>query len=256
MAICNALNAGITKSCENNAGGIKQLFVADHSTLQGYTLTDSNITSLEYTLTTGSTLYVDVFNDTLDYILVDGDVTNQVVVGQGLSYQYNTSPNLYQDAKVTSLVLDGSDTRIYVDTEVSLFIQLTGMTVNLTPNFHEAEFNRGTSSYNEVINVNLQNGTSYITQTVVLNLARRQKEKSLFIDKLIAGQKDLLITLVDSNNIAWMFGLKHGATVSSVEGGSGVAKGDANGYVITFTAEEPIQAPEVDATIIGSSIFE
>jgi hypothetical protein len=42
--------------------------------------------------------------------------------------------------------------------------------------------------------------------------------------------------------------------MTALDGGSGVAKTDANGYTITFTAEEPDQAPEVLDSIIAGLI--
>lgn len=46
MAICNALNAGISKSCDNNAGGITHFYIADHASVSAYTETSSNITAI------------------------------------------------------------------------------------------------------------------------------------------------------------------------------------------------------------------
>jgi len=167
MALCNALNAGLTKSCDNNAGGLVKIYIADFEKLSGYTEANSIV---------------------------------------------------------------------------------TGITAS---DFYEFEFNRGTSSYAEALSVNLQNGASFFTQTVSLVLARREKLKTEAIKKLTAGQKDLAIIVKDSNDLYWLFGREEGMVVTAIEGGSGVAKGDMNGYTITMTGEESVQAIEVDSSLIA-----
>lgn len=116
--------------------------------------------------------------------------------------------------------------------------------------FYEFQFNRNTSSYEETTNINIENGSTFYTQSVMLMLARRDKSKAEAIKELTAGQKKLFIIVKDSNGLYWAFGKDSGAYVTEITGGSGVAKGDANGYTITFTAEEADNSPEVDATII------
>jgi hypothetical protein len=169
MAICNALNAGISKSCDNNAGGLSSIYIADKAKVSGYTEVNSEITG----------------------------------------------------------ITAGAD-------------------------FYEFQFNRGTSNYAEAVNINLQNGTTFFTQTVSLVLSRRQKSKAEAIKKLTDGQKELFIIVKDSNGLYWAFGKDEGMIVTAIEGGSGTAKADANNYVITFTGEESDNAPEVDPTIIAA----
>lgn len=170
MALCDLLNGGITKSCDNNAGGVTNIYIADWALITGTTETAGSL---------------------------------------------------------TAIAMSGGTT------------------------FYEFEFNRGTSSYDEAVNIDLANGTTFFTQTVNLVLSRREKTKREAITKLISGQKELFIIVKDSNGLYWAFGLTDGSIVTAITGGSGVAKGDANNYSITFTAEEPASAPEVDSTIIA-----
>jgi hypothetical protein len=173
MAICNALNAGISKSCDNNAGGLVKIYIADFDNVTGYTESNSEITAI---------------------------------------------------------------------------------TMASSTKFYEFEFNRGTSNYAETVNINLQNGTTFFTQTVSLVLSRREKTKAEAIKKLTDGQKQLFIIVKDSNGLYWAFGKDEGMVVTAIEGGSGTAKADANNYTITFTGEEADNAPEVDDAIIAAII--
>jgi len=172
MACCNLISGGITKSCDNNAGGVEKIYISDMCLIEGYTEANSEITAIT--------------------------------------------------------------------------------TSGATASFYEFEFNRNTSSYSETVNIDLANGTTFFNQEVNLVMSRREKTKAEAIKQLTAGQKELFIIVKDSNGLYWAFGKDSGAVVTAIEGGSGVAKGDANNYSITFTAEEADNAPEVDSTIIAA----
>ena len=97
----------------------------------------------------------------------------------------------------------------------------------------------------------MTNGTTFFNQVVTLVLSRRETIKRNAIEKLADGQKQLIIVVLDSNGIYWLFGLSEGSYLTAVEGGSGTAKADANGYTLTFTAMEVEQAYEVDYSAIS-----
>ena len=137
-----------------------------------------------------------------------------------------------------------------IESYVEASSEVTAITMATTSQFWEYQFNRNTSSYEETINVNIENGSTFFNQSVNLILHRRDKTKAEAIRELAAGQKQLAIIALDSNGIYWLFGKDSGAYLTEVAGGSGVAKGDANSYNLTFTSEEADNAPEVDATIV------
>jgi hypothetical protein len=120
--------------------------------------------------------------------------------------------------------------------------------------FYNFEFNRNTSSYVESATVNLENGTTFYTQTITLVIPRREQTKRNKILLLAAGQKKLNIIVQDSNDLYWFFGQSEGCILTANEGGSGTAKTDLNGYTITFTAEEPTLAPEVLSSVIPAIV--
>lgn len=132
--------------------------------------------------------------------------------------------------------------------------KISAITMSGATKFYEFEFNRNTSSFEEAVTVNLENGTTFFNQTVRLELARRESAKRDAIEKLVAGQKQLMIIVLDSNGLYWLFGQVEGAYATEITGGSGVAKTDKNGYSIAMTAEEPAQAFEVDSTVISGIV--
>lgn len=128
--------------------------------------------------------------------------------------------------------------------------EVTGITM-ATASFYEFATNKNVCNFTEEVNIDMTNGTTFFNQVVTLVLNRRETAKRDAIEKLIAGQKQLLIIVLDSNGLYWLFGKEEGSYVTAITGGSGTSKSDANSYTITFTAMEPQQAWEVDATIIS-----
>jgi hypothetical protein len=172
MSICSPLSGAIAKSCDNNTGGVRKMWVADYA----------SVTAIG---TTGSPEYID-----------------SISASSGA--------------------------------------------------FYEFQFNRNTSSFEENVAVNLENGSTFFDQTVNLMLSRRDSAKRDAIEKLVAGQKQLMVIVLDSNNLYWLFGQVEGAYATEITGGSGIAKADRNGYAIKLTAQEPAQALVVDAAVISS----
>lgn len=120
-----------------------------------------------------------------------------------------------------------------------------------TQSFFEFQTNKNVCNFTEAVSIDMTNGTTFFNQVVTIVLSRRETTKRNAIEKLVAGQKQLMVIVLDSNGNYWLFGRAEGAYVTAIEGGSGTAKADANGYTITLTAMEPEQAWQVDPTIIS-----
>ena len=180
MAICNALTAGLSKSCDTNAGGVNKIYITDFE----------NITA--FTLGTAS------------------------------------SPQVGQ----------------WVDT-----ITLAG-----TTKFYEFQTNKNVCNFQETVAIDMVAGTTFFNQVFTLVLNRRETTKRNAIEKLIAGQKQLTLIVLDSNGNYWLSGSSEGSYVTAIDGGTGKAKADANGYTITFTAMEPLQAWGVKPSIVSALV--
>lgn len=131
---------------------------------------------------------------------------------------------------------------------------ITAVTMAGTTQFYEFQTNKNVCNFTESVAIDLVAGTTFFNQVVTLVLSRRETIKRDAIEKLVAGQKQLALIILDSNGLYWYSGLNEGSYVSAIEGGSGTAKADANGYTITFTAMEPLQMYQVDPTIVGALI--
>jgi len=129
---------------------------------------------------------------------------------------------------------------------------ITAIDLSGTSTFVEYEFNRGTSSYEEVPTINLQNGSTFYNDTITLQIARRDAVKRQSLILIAAGQPDLTVIVKDSNGLYWGFGFDEDkVNLTTGGGGSGLAKADFNGYTLTLTSEAANPAYEVDDAIIA-----
>ena len=102
-----------------------------------------------------------------------------------------------------------------------------------------------TGSFTEEVASSVENGTIYYTQTVTatffkLSAARRKQLE-------LVAKNRLIVFVLDNNNNIWMIGRTDGAEVTAMTTATGTAKGDLNGYTITFTAEEPNKAYRLES---------
>jgi hypothetical protein len=131
---------------------------------------------------------------------------------------------------------------------------ISGITLAGASQFYEIKTNKNVCNFTEDAAIDMTNGTTFFNQVVNIVLSRRETTKRDFIEKLTAGQKQLVLIVLDSNGNYWYFGQVEGAYVTAITGGSGTAKADANGYIITLTAMEADQAYQVDPTIVAALI--
>lgn len=96
------------------------------------------------------------------------------------------------------------------------------------------EFTRNNSGYTEETNIDLSNGSTYVTTTLNMIFTRREAAKSAKIKILGEGQRYLGALIQDSNNLYW---LCENLQLSATGEGSGVAKADGSKYSVTLIAE-------------------
>jgi len=127
---------------------------------------------------------------------------------------------------------------------------VTAITKDSGKRFYKYEQERETASMTENLTTNVQNGTAYFGQELVIVLNKMQvatrNELSLLVkNKLMAVAKD-------ANGLYWLLGRTRGLDGTAGSSASGVASGDRNGYTFTFTGMEPAMAYNVDSTTAGT----
>ena len=104
---------------------------------------------------------------------------------------------------------------------------------------------KSTGSFTEEVASSVENGTIFYTQTVTASFhklsAPRRKQLEL------VAKNRLVVFVQDNNDNIWMVGRIDGAEVTAASTATGTAKGDLNGYTITFTAEEGHKAYRLES---------
>lgn len=274
MAICNGLTAPLAKTCDLNAGGIKRILVADFTEFSP-TITGGEITAItpsnpNVVVTTAATVNTTTsgFVRILTTVTVPGNQTSVLSSGRWFYFTYNvmgidgvTVTATYWSGTVLVSTYDTVNNVTLITPDFIGFTPLIGQSSDPAPPntnqtvstfaFFEIQTNKNVCNFQETTAIDLAAGTTYFNQIVTLILTRRDTTKRTYINKLIAGQKDLLVIVQDSNNIYWLIGLIEGARVTGIDGGTGVQKTDRNGYEVVFTASERLQAYEIDYAAIS-----
>lgn len=107
---------------------------------------------------------------------------------------------------------------------------------------------KGTSAYNETVNTSRENGTTFFSQELVLNLKKLTNEMTTQL-KLMAYSRPQIIVHTNAGD-ALLVGELRGADVTAGSISTGAGLGDLYGYSVTFTGEEQLPA----AFISGSTV--
>lgn len=99
---------------------------------------------------------------------------------------------------------------------------------------------KGTSAYTETVNSSRDNGTTFFSQEVTVNLKKLTNEMTTQLKLLAYGRPQII--LHTKNGEALLVGERNGAdlTAGSIQTGAGL--GDLYGYSMTFTGEESLPA--------------
>jgi hypothetical protein len=106
---------------------------------------------------------------------------------------------------------------------------------------------KGTSAYTETVNTSRENGTTFFSQELVLNLKKLTNEMTTQLKLMAYGRAQIIVWTM--NGDALLVGEREGADVTAGTIQTGAAMGDLYGYSVTFTGQEKLPA----AFLSGSS---
>ena len=130
----------------------------------------------------------------------------------------------------------------------------TGVTVDATSgeidalptaSIYQFTLPKHTGSFTEEVQSSVENGTIFYTQTVTATFFQLTAPRRKQLE--IIAKNRLVCFVLDNNNNIWMIGKVDGAEVTAMSTATGTAKGDLNGYTITFTAEEKNKAYRLES---------
>jgi hypothetical protein len=93
-----------------------------------------------------------------------------------------------------------------------------------------------TGNFTEEVASSVENGTIFYTQTITATFFKMTAGRRLNME--LMAKNRLAVFVQDNNDNIFMIGRFDGAEVTAASTTTGTAKGDLNGYTVTFTAEE------------------
>jgi hypothetical protein len=107
---------------------------------------------------------------------------------------------------------------------------------------------KGTSAYTETVNTSRENGTTFFSQELTLNLKKLTNEMTTQLKLMAYGRPQIVVHTM--NGDALLVGENEGADMTAGTIQTGAAMGDLYGYSVTMTGMEQLPA----AFISGSTI--
>jgi hypothetical protein len=109
---------------------------------------------------------------------------------------------------------------------------------------------KGNSSYTETVNSSRDNGTTFFSQELVLNLKKLTNEMTTQLKLMAYGRPQIFIHTMAGDTL--LVGQREGADVTAGTIQTGAALGDLYGYSVTFTGQEQFPAPFVSGSTYGN----
>jgi hypothetical protein len=127
------------------------------------------------------------------------------------------------------------------ETDVAYNVTNTDMIddVNNVASLYKYEL-KGANSFEQAINSSRENGTTFVEQTLTIQLKKQDAATHKTVKLLAYGRPHIVVKT--RSNQYFLMGLERGADLTAGTISSGVQLGDMNGYSLTFTAQENIPA--------------
>jgi hypothetical protein len=109
---------------------------------------------------------------------------------------------------------------------------------------------KGTSAYTETVNSSRENGTTFFSQELVLNLKKLTNEMTTQLKLMAYGRPQIFVHTMQGDTL--LVGQREGADLTGGTIQTGAALGDLYGYSITFTGQEQFPAAFISGSTYGS----
>lgn len=108
---------------------------------------------------------------------------------------------------------------------------------------------KGNSSYTETVNSSRENGTTFFSQELTVNLKKLTNEMTTQLKLMAWGRPQIVVHTMNGDTL--LVGEKEGAEVTGGTIQTGAAMGDLYGYSITLTGEERLPAAFLSGSEFG-----
>jgi hypothetical protein len=109
---------------------------------------------------------------------------------------------------------------------------------------------KGTSAYTETVNSSRENGTTFFSQELVLNLKKLTNEMTTQLKLMAYGRPQIFVETMQGDTL--LIGEREGADLTAGTIQAGAALGDLYGYSITMTGQEQFPAAFVSGSTFGN----
>jgi hypothetical protein len=99
---------------------------------------------------------------------------------------------------------------------------------------------KGNSAYTETVNTSRDNGTTFFSQELLLNLKKLTNEMTTQMKLLAYGRPQIVVWTMNGDSL--LVGEREGADMTAGTLQTGAALGDLYGYSLTFTGQEQLPA--------------
>ena len=111
---------------------------------------------------------------------------------------------------------------------------------------------KGSSAYTETVTTSRDNGTTFFSQELILNLKKLTNEMTTQLKLMAYGRPQIIVWT--NNGDAFLVGKKEGADMTGGTIQTGGALGDLYGYSLTFTGMEQFPAQFVSGSNTTSAL--
>ena len=124
---------------------------------------------------------------------------------------------------------------------------IESLPAGLTAYFYDL---KGTSAYTETVNSSRENGTTFFSQELVLNLKKLTNEMTTQLKLMAYGRPQIFVHTMNGDTL--LVGQQEGADLTAGSISTGAAMGDLYGYQITFTGTEQLPAAFISGSTFGN----
>jgi hypothetical protein len=109
---------------------------------------------------------------------------------------------------------------------------------------------KGNSSYQETVNTSRDNGTTFFSQELTLNLKKLTNEMTTQLKLMAYGRPQIAVATMNGDTL--LVGEREGADVTAGTIQTGGTLGDLYGYSVTFTGQEQLPAAFISGSTFGN----
>lgn len=124
---------------------------------------------------------------------------------------------------------------------------IESLPAGLTAYFYDL---KGTSAYTETVNTSRENGTTFFSQELTLNLKKLTNEMTTQLKLMAYGRPQIFVHTLNGDTL--LVGQREGADLTSGTIQTGAALGDLYGYSAVFQGLEQFPASFVSGSTFGS----